>query len=301
MFLFRALSSSVIGPVRELSEQAEGLRRGELERPIHVEGDPEIQVLAATMDEARGRLLASLDELRKLNENLEGEVAERTAETERLLRQTLAKDAERRSLVRRLLYAGEEERKRIARELHDEISQLLTVVQLSIDSIPGARRRVTKAKNLLNRTQKELHRIIYDLRPSLLDDLGLPAAIQWYATNYLSPRGLEVHLEVEESLRLPPEIEITTFRIFQEIITNVLRHSEAENVWVELYSTRAKVVLTVEDDGVGFDTAERAGGVGIVGMQERAAIVRGSIEIDSEPGTGTQVIVEFPLGLETER
>jgi signal transduction histidine kinase len=293
--LFWVLSSSVIRPLRDLSEQAEGLRRGELERPIDVEGDPEIKVLAATMDEARQRLRTSLDELRSLNENLEGEVSQRTEEIEHLLRQTLAKDAERRSLVRRLLNAGEAERKRIARELHDEISQLLTVVQLSLDSIPGAKRRIGKARNLLSRTQKELHRIIYDLRPSLLDDLGLPAAIEWYASNYLSPRGLEVHLEVEEGLRLPPEIEITTFRIYQEIITNILRHSQAENVWIELYSARDKVVLTVEDDGVGFDVGTRGGGVGIVGMQERAAIVRGSIRIDSEPGTGTQVIVEFPL------
>lgn len=293
--LFWVLSSSVIRPLRDLSEQAEGLRRGELERPIDVEGDPEIKVLAATMDEARQRLRTSLDELRSLNENLEGEVSQRTGEIERLLRQTLAKDTERRSLVRRLLDAGEAERKRIARELHDEISQLLTVVQLSLDSIPGAKRRIGKARNLLSRTQKELHRIIYDLRPSLLDDLGLPAAIEWYAANYLSPRGLEVHLEVEEGLRLPPEIEITTFRIYQEIITNILRHSQAEKVWIELYSARDKVVLAVEDDGVGFDVGARGGGVGIVGMHERAAIVRGSIRIDSEPGTGTQVIVEFPL------
>jgi len=212
-----------------------------------------------------------------------------------LLKRTLVQDAQRRVLVRRLLDASEEERRRIARELHDEISQLLTVIQLSLDDMGVDTAEMEKAKNLLGRTQKEVRRIIYDLRPSLLDDLGLSAAVKWYATNYLMPHGLEVRLEVEDGLTLPPEIQIATFRIYQEIITNILRHSRAENVSIELYATDDHLVLAVEDDGIGFAPEERFEGAGIVGMRERAGLVNGSITFDSAPGTGTQVLLKIPL------
>lgn len=295
VFLSWVLTRTVISPLRELSEQAAGLRGGDLARPIGVAGDQELHVLGHTLDEARRKLRGSLEELRHLNENLEKEVAERTAEIEELLTTTLDQDAQRRVLVRRLLEAGEEERKRIARELHDEISQLLAIVQISLDDVPAAGDALGKAKALLLRTQEELHRLIYDLRPSLLDDLGLAAAVKWYAENYLAPRGLAAHLEIEEDLDLAPEIEITAFRIYQEIVTNILRHAGAENVSVELYAAGDKLVLAVEDDGVGFAAGTSTGGVGIVGMRERAEIVGGTLEIDSEPGMGTQVIVELPL------
>ena len=281
LFLSLVLSRVVISPIRELSDQAERLRRGELERPIAVEGDHEIQVLAHSMDQARRQLTASLGELRQLNETLEEQVAARTAESRRL--------------VRRLLGAGEEERKRIARELHDEISQLLTVVQLSLEALPDDAAGVSKARHLLTKTQKELHRVIYDLRPSLLDDLGLAAAIRWYAENVLEPRGLAVHLEIEEDLRLASEIEIATFRIFQEIVTNILRHARADNVSIELYAAGRRLVLAVEDDGTGFSREAATAGAGLVGMRERAEIVGGHLHLDSAPGTGTQVVMEIPI------
>jgi len=298
VFLSWVLTRTVVSPLRELSDQAAGLRAGDLERPIAVAGDQELHVLARTLDEARQKLRGSLEELRRLNENLELEVAERTAEIAKLLATTLDQDAQRRVLVRRLLEAGEEERKRIARELHDEISQLLAIVQISLDEVPAAAvgDALAKAKALLLRTQEELHRLIYDLRPSLLDDLGLAAAVKWYAENYLEPRGLAAHLEIEEDLAPAPEVEITAFRIYQEIVTNILRHARAENVSVELYAAGGKLVLAVEDDGVGFAAGTTQGGVGIVGMRERAEIVGGTLKIDSgEPGMGTQVIVELPL------
>ena len=212
-----------------------------------------------------------------------------------LLKRTLVQDAQRRVLVRRLLDASEEERRRIARELHDEISQLLTVIQLSLEDMAVDTAEMEKAKSLLGRTQKEVRRIVHDLRPSLLDDLGLSAAVKWYATNYLMPQGLKVSLEVEDGLTLPPEIQITTFRIYQEIITNILRHSHAENVSIELYTTGDHVVLAVEDDGIGFAPDDRFEGAGIVGMRERAELVNGSITFDSAPGTGTQVLLKIPL------
>jgi signal transduction histidine kinase len=212
-----------------------------------------------------------------------------------LLQRTLVQDAQRRVLVRRLLDAGEEERRRIARELHDETSQLLTLIQLSLENVGGDHAEIKKAKELLAETQKEIHRIIYDLRPSLLDDLGLSAAVKWYADNSLSRKGLQVNLEIEDDLRLPPEIEISTFRIYQEIVTNILRHSKAESVSIELYATDDRLLLAVEDDGVGFSHENRSSGAGIAGMRERAALVKGTITFDSEPDMGTHVLLEIPL------
>jgi signal transduction histidine kinase len=297
----------VIAPIQELSGRAQRLREGDLETPVEVDGDLEILILAASLDEARQRIASTLGDLQQLNEGLEGEVARRTAELESKLEDLRVLHGQRRTLVRRLLSAGEEERRRIARELHDEIAQLLTVVQLSLERVSEEarddreRREVGRARELLTKTQAEIHRVIYDLRPSLLDDLGLPAAVRSYAANHLEHRGIEVSLQVEEEMRLPADVEITTFRIYQEIVTNILRHARAESVSIELYTTEGhgneprRLVLAVEDDGVGFSPAAQRDSTGLVGMRERAALVGGTLEIDSDPGSGASVRVTIPL------
>lgn len=320
VLLSRGLSRSVIAPVQELSRQAEGLSRGDLETAVAVAGDREVRVLARSLDQARERLAASMAELRSLNSSLEDSVAERTRELHARNRELELVSSQRRVLVRRLLAAGEEERRRIARELHDEISQLLTVIQLALEP-PRADGRKAPAETpaapspaagaavgthpaepdlervqaLLSRTQEEIHRIIHDLRPSLLDDLGLAAAVRWYASRYLEPEGIAVAVEVAEELDLPEEVEITAFRIYQEIVTNVLRHSGAEHVSVELERRGGRLVLAVEDDGVGFRPDAGGEGAGLVGIRERAALVGGSVAIDSEPGAGTHIRLEIPL------
>lgn len=299
VLLSRGLSRSVIAPVQELSRQAEQLRQGDLDTPVRVEGDREIVVLARSLDQARERLAGTMTELRSLNAHLEEAVAERTRELSARAEDFELLSAQRRVLVRRLLAAGEEERRRIARELHDEISQLLTVIQLSLEHVedvpPEAAAELEKVRGLLTRTQKEVHRVIYDLRPSLLDDLGLAPAVKWYASSYLDPEGIDVGLEVDEELELPPEVEITTFRIYQEIVTNILRHSKAEHVSVELYAGEGTLVLAVEDDGVGFEPRSDTAGAGLTGIRERASLVGGRVTIDSEPGMGTHVRLEIPL------
>ncbi len=211
-----------------------------------------------------------------------------------LWQRTIEHDAQRRVLVRRLMDAGEEERRRIARELHDEISQLLTLIQLSIDQIPGGDAAIARAKDLLKKTQQDVHRIIYDLRPSQIDDLGLPAALQAHARSHLTAHGLQVNLEIDETLHPSPEVAITVFRIFQEVVTNILRHANAQQVSVELYENAGRLTLAVQDDGVGFDPGLRGEGVGLVGMRERAGLVGATLRVDSEPGDGTQVVLEVP-------
>lgn len=284
----RTLSRSVVRPLRLLSQQAATVRSGDLSTPITVSGDHEIETLARTLDEARARLNATLAELQAFTGRLEEQVKARTAVI-------VQQDEQRRTLVRRLLAATEDERRRLARELHDEIAQLLTVVQLSLHRLDIRAPELAHASELLVRTQQEVHRIIHDLRPSLLDDLGLPAAMKSYAQEHLIQQGLQVSLEIEEGLPSNPEIETVIFRIYQELVTNVLRHAKAEQVTIALESRDGKLVLDVEDDGEGFDPVAKAGGAGLTGMRERASLVNGTIAFESEPGEGTHVRVEIPL------
>ena len=165
----------------------------------------------------------------------------------------------------------------------------------SLDRVDVDSAEMERARKLLVKTQEEVHRIIYALRPSLLDDLGLSAAMESYAEEHLSRAGLNVSLEIEEDLRARPAIEIPIFRIYQELLTNILRHAEAEHVSIELYEHDRKLILAVEDDGKGFDPDAQSSGVGLSGMRERAALVNASIRFDSEPGQGTHVVVEIPL------
>jgi signal transduction histidine kinase len=204
-------------------------------------------------------------------------------------------DRERRALVRRLLGASEEERKRIARELHDEIAQLLTVIQLSLEQVDSEAPAVARTREHLQGMQKEIRRIIYDLRPSLIDDLGLAAAIESHANSNLVERGMNVSLEIDREVTGSPEIDLTMFRIFQEIVTNVLRHAKADSVSIELYESDGRLTLAVEDDGRGFDVEAETEGAGLVGIRERADLVGGKVEIDSEPGMGSHVVVRIPL------
>ena len=288
LVLAYALSRSVVTPLAALSRQTETLRGGDLTRPIDVRGDLEIELLSKTLEEARTRLAATLGELETLNLDLEEQVRQRTRSLERQGR-------ERRRLVRRLMGAAEEERRRIARELHDEIAQLLTVIGLKLDRLPGESEEVRETRRHLDEAQREIHRVIHDLRPSLLDDLGLASAIASHAATHLEPHGVEVALELDETLELSPEVSVALFRIFQELITNVLRHAEAERVTIELYERDGSAVLAVEDDGKGFDERKRHRGAGLVGILERAALVGGAVEVDSEPRQGTSVSVSVPL------
>jgi len=288
VLLARTLSRSVVAPIRRLSQQADAMRGGDLATPITVTGDDEVANLARTLDETRVRLASTLTDLQAFNHRLEEQVAART-------QVIVHQDEQRKTLLRRMLTATEDERRRVARELHDEIAQLLTVIQLSLHNIRENSPDLDRANELLVKTQREIHRIIHDLRPAMLDDLGLATAMRSYADEHLSRRGIHVSLEIEPDLPSRPEIETVVFRIYQELVTNILRHAGAENVSIELYQSGGKVFLGVEDDGKGFDPGAKSDGVGMTGMRERAALVNGTITFDSEADMGAHVLVEIPL------
>lgn len=219
------------------------------------------------------------------------------------------KEKARGDLLRKLISIQEEERKRIARGLHDEISQSLTGLAFNLEAVLAAlppethetRERLEEIKSLSLRMLEEIHRVIYQLRPSLLDDLGLVAAVQWLADNYLEEAGIRVIFQTAgEERTLAPEAQIALFRIAQEAITNIVRHSGAESVRISVEFKKRSAAIHIEDDGKGFNVEEIMAsretdrGLGLLGMKERAELLEGRLTVDSSPGRGTRIDVEIP-------
>lgn len=205
--------------------------------------------------------------------------------------------------------AMEKERKRIARELHDETSQALTSLVVNLEAIegrmsaldPAVTERVRHTKELTARTLGEIRRLMYDLRPSVLDDLGLIPAVRWFIKHRLQAAGIHSDFQNEgfENHERPPEVlETALFRIVQEALTNVLKHSGASSVSIRLWREPGFVGARVIDNGKGFALHDMDGrderGLGLFGMQERAALLGGRLSIDTTRGVGTTVTVTLP-------
>mgnify|MGYP001582911175 FL=1 len=214
----------------------------------------------------------------------------------------------RQQLLRKVINAQEEERKRIALELHDQASQSLTslIVGLKVletQSSPETQKSIIDLKQLAAMTLAEIHNLAVELGPSSLDDLGLIAALRQYTREYSSKFGIEAdfHATGLEEKRLLPMTEIALYRIVQEALTNVVRHAAATKVSVLVHPKGNSIVTIVEDDGKGFDVKEVFSSrksehrLGLYGMQERASIIGGVLTIESTPGVGTTIFVEVPL------
>jgi len=210
-----------------------------------------------------------------------------------------------RELTDHLHTVREEERMHIAREIHDELGQLLTVLKMDVAWLnkrlspePGpVKEKITDLLLLIDTTVKTVRRIASELRPSLLDDLGLIAAMEWHFEEFQKRSGIEGSSQLpDQEIPLPDSLKIGLFRIFQESLTNVARHSGAKNVAVELLKNENRLILTIRDDGIGFDTGEsKRKTLGLVGMRERAEVMGGEYCIEGEPGRGTTVRVSVPL------
>lgn len=207
------------------------------------------------------------------------------------------------ALAKRLEEAREEERARVARDLHDDIGQLLTAVKMDLvwigkhmaDREAEAHERLGDAVELINTGVRSVRKICTGLHPSVLDDLGLAAAIEWQANEFSTRAGIACRLSLPgEPLNLTGDQAITIFRVFQESLTNIGRHAHAHNIEVSLYEEEGDLVLNVRDDGKGFSEAARASGLGMLGMLERAEACGGKLLIDSSPGKGTAVTLRVP-------
>jgi PAS domain S-box-containing protein len=211
-------------------------------------------------------------------------------------------------LSRRLVEAQETERKNIARELHDEIGQALTVLQLNLQAMllsPGMEAlspRLKENLEVVEHVLEQVHDISFNLRPLILDDLGLEPALRWFTKRQAALVGLQVRFKADSlEQRLDPVIETECFRVAQEALTNVVRHARAKSVSVELRKQAGCLHLRVRDDGTGFDVGDvreravRGASLGLLSMEERAALAGGGLEFKSAPRTGTEVHAWFPL------
>ena len=224
---------------------------------------------------------------------------DRLAATFRLLLNRI--EAERQRSGRLALRAQEEERKRLARDLHDEVNQALTAILLRLQAVshdapPAVADELAEVRRLVNQAMDELLRLARQLRPTALDDHGLYSAIEGQVRRFSTQTGIEADLRVHgEPSELDPDREIAVFRIAQEALANVARHAGASSVDVDVVPLgTGGVALTVRDDGRGFAPDGARSGLGLNGMAERARLVGGELDVESRPGGGTAVLLKVP-------
>jgi signal transduction histidine kinase len=216
-------------------------------------------------------------------------------------------DAVRRDLQRRLAMSQEDERRRIARDLHDEFGQQLSAFALRLAQLKrdvgrrsGLAKRLAALEALTRQLDQELEQIIWRLRPTALDDLGLVAALESYIRQWApkSSVACALHANGVGMGEMAGEIETALYRIGQEALNNVAKHAQARNATVLLERSAGRVSLIVEDDGIGFDVAQQLGvrqRFGVTGMRERALLLGGEFDIESTPGKGTTIVARIPL------
>jgi signal transduction histidine kinase len=253
----------------------------------------------------RARLLCAVRDITR-RKRIERRLKERERQYRNLYRQMLSHRDALRILSARYLHAREEEAKRIAHQLHDEAGQITASIHLALAEIgrelpaPG-RERLQQVTASLDEFEEGLRRLSHELRPTILDDLGLRPALEFLAEGFSARTGIAIRVEGTAKRRVNPLVETAIYRVVQEALANIARHSSAGHASIELTRERACLLCTVRDDGVGFDPdlllsgdADRRG-LGLLGVRERLDALGGRIQIRSAPGTGTELSVAVPL------
>ncbi|QDV39591.1 sensor histidine kinase [Tautonia plasticadhaerens] len=253
------------------------------------------------------RYRAGRREVRRLLAELEGRVAERTAALAEANAALWAEIAARAALSRQLATAQEDERRRIARDLHDQTGQLLAGLALAVRAVADAgplpapaAERLADVRRVADELGRQVHELAVRLRPTALDDLGLEAALGQLAAEWSARAGVPVDFQAAglEAGRLPTEVETVLYRVVQEALTNVAKHARAQSVSVVISRHGGSATAVIEDDGVGSDPIvldHRGGRLGLVGMRERVSLVGGQLDIETELGRGTAIIARVPL------
>jgi signal transduction histidine kinase len=267
---------------------------------------------AAQIQAAERRLMSSVRTQRAIaeeNAKLSVDLARRLEESRALTVSLDRQREETRRLADMVIHAQEEERRRVARELHDEANQLLAALMTTVDAAEAAAARqgqpeltatLGRLRRLASATLSDLQRIATELRPPALDEFGLLPALTRHVRDRTANTALDACVDTVGRLRrLPPTVEVALYRIAQEALANVQKHSDARSVRLRLRFLPGAVCLEVSDDGVGFDLEDEHGAgrsrLGIAGMRERASIVGGTLRVTSRPGAGTQIATSIPL------
>jgi signal transduction histidine kinase len=218
--------------------------------------------------------------------------------------------ARQRELLQRLITAQEDERKRVARELHDELGQALAGLSFQVNILENSitsddlkiREQLSQISSLISHTSDRMYDLIMALRPSSLDDLGLAAALNAHADRMLPGSGISFDLETRGmKKRLPPNLETALYRIFQEALSNIIRHANANKIHVRLVRKNGFFEGEISDNGRGFISEDvqmdgnSSRGLGLLGMQERVTQFGGQLEITSQPGSGTSIHIRIPI------
>lgn len=299
------ISKKIVLPLRQLIRSTDKIASGDLSTPVGDLGSHEILTLSKSFETMRRRLEESIEKVHMQNIELEVRVAMRTQQ----IQESREKIAQ---LLKKSIHTQEDERKRIARELHDTILQDMSAILIKMETIKLRYRffntgAIDDIMSIMMNTVNNIYAVIKDLRPSVIDDLGIEASINWLLEKHLKEKGIQYTVVNNFPIkrRFSPEIEITIFRMLQESIINVSRHANAKNVSVTLEGTESHVTICIEDDGDGFDAnslqainTENGRGLGILGMRERALLVDGEIKLQSRPGSGTKVCIGIPLKTE---
>jgi signal transduction histidine kinase len=234
-------------------------------------------------------------------------LGEQMAELTALYEQFENKEALCRQLLGKVLTAQEAERTRLARELHDIIGQSLTAIIMTTAAVeknfpsnyPAGKQQLANVQAVARQALQDLRDLIFDLRPDILDDLGLTLAVRNQAKKHLEAAGIQVKFRMAVRNKLSPEVEISVFRVVQEAITNISRHAHATEAHISLTQKNGRLMIRVGDNGIGFDTVRVMKGQrrswGLHGMKERITLLGGKFYIGSRPGSGTLVMAEVPL------
>jgi signal transduction histidine kinase len=307
------ITRQILEPIRALDEASAQFAAGNLDVALPDGGIDEVARLTANLEQMRVRLDATLEDHRRWNEALGEMVEERTRELASLYEQLEGREAMCKSLLGKVLTGQEEERTRLARELHDTIGQSLTDIIMTTTAVENSlpadyvsgKDKLAGVRSMAVQTLRDLRGLIFDLRPEVLDDLGLGLALHSQVKKYLEPAGVKVNLRaVGLKDQLPAEVETAVFRMVQEAITNIARHARASEASISLTKKDDRLIVRVEDDGVGFDPDQvlqkQQHAWGLRGMEERVTLLGGKFYIGSRPGNGTLVLAEVPLdgGLE---
>ncbi len=268
----------VVSKVEKFVEAARRLSQGDLKQRIVLKADDELRMLAESFNRMAGELKKRMGQEKKY--------------------------------ISKIIDTQESERKRISRELHDELGQTLTAMKYNLEIIereiptnsPEGKERVQEVKKLSAHIMGQLRQLSHDLRPPMLDDLGLIPTLRWYIENYGIRWKIKTSYEATGfNEKLNPELETALYRIIQEALNNIVKHAQSDYIHVNLNRSDSVITVTITDNGIGFDPQEvfnmdkQQRGFGIMGMQERVSFFSGRIDIRSRPGAGTQIAIEIPL------